>query len=214
MSRTQLLVATAALFAGALAFPDLQADVDGLKERIDLLERRVASLERHSETAPNGDRRVQRSPQEARIAQLAALEKQLGFEAETIDADLVRRAWRAKVTQASIQGFQFALQVAGNDGLLRVSEKPELGSLESLRANGARIAAPALATDNVNDAYHAIEVGVRESLVEWAKRRAADPEKKADELVMRWRSAGLSIVREKLEQGMQLRAAFEQAAEE
>lgn len=213
MSRSHLLIASAALAVG-LAVPDLQTDVDALKERLALLERRVAALESHADVAPNGDRRPKLTADEVRLLQLKAVEEQVGFDPATLGDDLAARAWRAKVGEAAIQGFQFALQVAGNDGLLRVQERPELGSLESLRGNGARIAASALDAKSVSEAYGAIEAGVRESLLEWANRRGGDPEAKADELVQRWRSAGLSIVREKLEEGVRWRAAFAKAAQE
>jgi len=212
MSRFHILLASAALLAGAVALPDVESDVDGLRARVAHLEARVTELERSSSTtAPNGDRRPRMTKREAQIAQLRLLEAHVGFEPATTEGDLAARAWRAKVHEGAIQAFQFALQVAGNDGLFRVSERPQLGSLESLREHGARIAEPALATDSVNAAYTEIEAGVRADLVAWARSRGRDPEQTAGKLIGRWRSAGLSIVREKLEEGVRLRDSFTDA---
>jgi hypothetical protein len=213
MSRYNILFASAALLAGCLALPDVEGDVAELRGRVALLETRVTELEEESRTAPNGDSRPRMTKREAQIMQLTLLEAHLGLEPGNEEGDLAARAWHAKVNEAAIQGFQFALQVAGNEGLLRSSERPELGSLVSLRTHGADIAEPALATDSVNAAYEKIEAGVRAEFVAWAAARGRDPEPTADKLVGRWRSAGLSIVREKLEEGVTWRNSFRVAAD-
>jgi hypothetical protein len=207
MTITRVLLAAGGLLGAALLLPDLRGDVDHLQDRVTALEERVTALEQRSGTvAPNGDLRQPLTERARYELEVHGLEEKLGLTPDGLD--LAARAWRAKVREASVQAYFFATQVAGNQGLLRADERVSVGSLETQHKEGARIAERAMGADDVGAAFSALEAGVREIFDGWAQRHGGDVEGRVDDLVARWRSAGLSIVREKLEQGIAWRRAI------